>query len=85
MAESIIIANSLKGSPATTEVWLEKMRKIYPGFMDEDWAAFEDMLAMDSVSRARVTNDILLSVKARGYDARIVDLGDGFSTVEIAE
>ena len=85
MEESVITMHRLLDNPNGMREWLEKMRGIYPGFMDEDWAAFEDRLKGNRVMRDRVINAILESVVSRGYDARVVDLGDGLYTVEIIE
>ena len=64
---------------------MKAMHGKYPNFMNQDWQAFERRMQGDSALKDRVTNAILQYITAQGYNASIVDLGGGATTVEIMD
>lgn len=84
-ADSIIAANDFKGNPNAADLWMQEMQARYPNFMDEDWEAFERRIQQDSALKDRVTNAVLQHITSQGYNASIVNLGGGATTVEIMD
>ena len=84
-ADSIIIAHGLEGNPRAAELWMNEMRKKYPGFMGKDLQLFEAKIMKDSTLKSRIYSRILENIRSKGYNARIVDLGGGVTTIKIGE
>ena len=85
VADSIITAHRLKGSPKAMELWADEMQKRYPDFMSQDWQAFEEKITKDSILKNKVYNKILENIISKGYNAHILDLGGGATTIEIED
>lgn len=85
VADSIITAHILKGNPNAMELWTDEMQKKYPNFMSQEWQAFEQKIVKDSVLKSRVYNKILENIISKGYNAHILDLGGGATTIEIED
>jgi len=85
VADSVITAHRLKGNPNAMELWADEMLKKYPNFMSQEWQAFEEKIVKDSALKSRVYNKILENIISKGYNAHILDLGGGATTIEIED
>ncbi len=84
-AHSTIIAYKVKGNFNARDLWADEMKMKYPDFMNQDWQSFEEKMAKDNALKNRVCNKILENIKAKGYDAHILNLGGGNTTIEIED
>jgi len=84
-ADSIIALHKLKGNPNAMELWVKEIERTHPGFMEQDLAAFESGLINDKGRKETIYNRILEIIKDKGYNARLIDLGGGLTTVEILD
>ena len=84
-ADSIIFAHKHRGNYKALNLWMDAMKGRYPEIATKEWRAFEEKLARDSTLKNRIYARIVDHIKAQGYNAKIVDLGGGRTTVEIEE
>ena len=84
-AQTVIAAHKFRGNAEGMGQWLTKMRQQYPEFMGEGWQSFEREIARDGSNKGRVYNRILEEVKSKGYNARISNLGEGSTAIEILD
>ncbi len=84
-ADSTIAAHKLKGNFNAMGLWTDEMKRKYPDFINQDWQSFEEKMAKDSALKNRVYNKILENIRAKGYNARILDLDGGNTTIEIED
>ena len=82
-ADSVITAYKAKGSPNSMNLWMSQMKKKYPSFQGAEWQEFEGKLKSSPQLKKRVYNEILNQIRSKGYDARIVNLGEGKTIIEI--
>ncbi|MBL7068565.1 MAG: hypothetical protein ISS34_01730 [Candidatus Omnitrophica bacterium] len=82
-ADSIITLHGLKGNPNAMELWAKEMKSMHPGFMNQDLSLFEGELINDKDRKERIYGRILDTIRRKGYNARLVDLGSGLTTIDI--
>ena len=81
--DSYIAIHQLKGNPQALELWAEQIQKKYPNCGNQDWLLFEERITKDNALKNRIYNAVLEQIKAQGYNARIVGLSSGNTTIEI--
>jgi len=81
--DSTITLHRLKGNPRAMDLWGGQMQERHPDYMGEGFQSIAERLKRDPSFKSRIYNRILTGIKSQGHNAKMVDLGEGITTIEI--